>query len=172
MIVRVWHGRNGGALRVWLCLGHSLLTPHWSHVGMKALMSPWEDVIRYQWWGGRGRRYHTGVEAGATDGDIVRYGWRVNHHLAPVIETVVVVNHVPLGLVKRGISAAVVTVRRYRSRWLVGKFESILRVSWMSGRSRVTQMSKLLTVVQKLPELNNPTPRKYTEDLSLVLCKF
>lgn len=134
---------------------------------VKAMMIPRVTVVRHLGRGRRRGRNHAGVKASTTHSGIVLRRRRVNHHFAPIVKTVIVVDHVPLLLVETSIGCAV-TVTCHRPS-IVGELVRILWMSRVSSRSRFAQMSKLLVRVQKFSQFDHAATGKYAEDLSLML---
>lgn len=113
---------------------------------MKTVIIPRVAVVRHLGRGGRRGRNHAGVEAGTTHGGIVLHGRSVNHHLAPIVETVIVVDHIPLLLVESSVGSVVNVTCRIDI--VEGEVKRVvLWLSWVSSRRRFAQMSKLLVIV-------------------------
>lgn len=76
-------------------------------------------------------------------------GRRVDHHLAPIIKTIVVIDNVSFLLVKTGIGRAL-TMRAYGTTLI--KSGVVLRVPRVPCRCGLAQVSKLLVCVEEIPK--------------------
>lgn len=125
-----------------------LLVSHVFWIIVKDLGMPVLGMIRRQGRCGWRRRNHAGVKARATRflrGVILPRRRSVNHHFAAIVETIIILNHVALCIVERGICSAMAMASHGAT--VVPEIGGILLLSWHPSRSRVAEMSECLRSV-------------------------